>query len=117
MINYRDTELYIYIQAISARKASDIVILNLKGESSVADFFMICSAQSTRQVASLSQFIVSYLKDNGIKPISFDTLSEAGWHVLDYGDVVIHIFYEPVREFYDLEGLWADADKIEIKED
>ncbi len=114
MKDFKDDSLYLYIQAVCARKTSDIVILDLKGKSSVTDYFIICSVQSTRQASGVSQFIISYLKDYGIKPLSAETPSDGKWQLLDYGDVIINIFYEPIREFYDLEGLWADAKIIII---
>lgn len=109
-----DDELRVYIKAVSERKATDVTILDLKSRNSFADYFIICSAGSTRQAVAISDFIVSHLKKQKIKPINTEIPADGNWNLLDYGDVIIHIFYEPIRKFYDLEGLWADAEVIRI---
>jgi ribosome-associated protein len=82
----------------------------------VADVFVICSGASNRQVAAIADHIRSDLKDRGIKPISVEGLGEGHWVILDYGHIIIHVFYEPIRTFYDLEGLWSDAGRISADE-
>jgi ribosome-associated protein len=76
------------------------------------DVFIICSGRSNRQVNAIADSIVAKLKKHKIKPLSVEGTGEGHWVLLDYGHVVIHVFYEPVREFFDLEGLWADAKRI-----
>jgi ribosome-associated protein len=104
-----------YIQAIFGMKALDVVALDVRDLASFADAFIICSGRSHRQVTAIAQFVEQDLKKKGIKPVGVEGLGQGHWVLMDYGDVVIHVFYEPIRMFYDLEGLWSDAKRIEIK--
>jgi len=104
--------LDLYIEAASEKKASNLVVLDLQGLTSIADVFIICSGRSNRQVNAIADAIVARLKKSKIKPLSVEGTREGHWVLLDYGHVVIHVFYEPVRQFFDLEGLWADAKRI-----
>lgn len=107
-----DKSLDLYIKAVLEKKAADVVALDVRSLTSVADFFIICSGRSNRQVAAIADFVERYLKKTGIKPLSVEGKNEGLWVLLDYGDVIIHVFYETVRKFYDLEGLWSDAKRI-----
>jgi ribosome-associated protein len=104
-----------YVKAVMGKKATDIVVLDVRGLTSIADFFIICSGSSNRQVMAIAEFIQIYLKKHGIKPLSVEGIKEGHWILLDYGHVLIHVFYEPLRSFYDLEGLWTDAKRINIQ--
>ncbi|MDI6687088.1 MAG: ribosome silencing factor [Desulfobacterales bacterium] len=104
-----------YVKAVTKKKAIDPVVLDVRGLTSIADFFIICSGGSNRQVMAIAEFIKVDLKKNGIKPLSVEGIKDGRWVLLDYGDVVIHIFYEPLRGFYDLEGLWTDAKRVTIQ--
>ena len=101
-----------YIEAASEKKALNLVVLDVRDLTSIADVFIICSGRSNRQVNAIADSIVAKLKKHKIKPLSVEGTGEGHWVLLDYGHVVIHVFYEPVREFFDLEGLWADAKRI-----
>lgn len=114
MTNDAGPELELYLKAIAERKAYDIVVLNVANLTPFADFFIICSGRSSRQVNAICDFVHIELKKQGIKPLSVEGKTEAHWVLMDYGHIIIHIFYEPTRKFYDLEGLWSDADRIEI---
>lgn len=107
-----DPSLDFYVKAALGRKAFDLVILNVRDLTSIADVFIICSGRSNRQVAAIAEFIQVELKKHGIRPLSVEGKKEGHWVLLDYGHVIMHVFYEPVRSFYDLEGLWIDAKKI-----
>jgi ribosome-associated protein len=107
-----DNRIDLYVKAVSGKKGADIVVLDVRGLTSVADIFIICSALSNRQAAAISDFVERYLKSFGIKPLSIEGRNEGLWVLLDYGDVVIHVFCETVRKFYDLEGLWSDAKRM-----
>jgi len=96
-------------QILSEKKAQDVVILDVRTLSSFADYFIICSGGSRRQVVALAQHLEEALGRGGIKPLGIEGLAEGQWVLLDYNEIIVHIFYQPVREFYDLEGLWADA--------
>ena len=106
------SSLDLYIEAASEKKALNLIVLDVRDLTSIADAFIICSGKSNRQVNAIADSIVAKLKKHKIKPLSVEGTGEGHWVLLDYGHVVIHVFYEPVREFFDLEGLWADAKRI-----
>jgi len=89
------------------------VVLDLRALSSFCDYFVIISAGSMRQVNAISEAVQADLSKDRIKSLSqVSSKDESGWIVLDYNSVVAHIFYKPMREFYALEHLWADAKKV-----
>ena len=104
--------LDLYIKAILGKKALNVVALDVAEMTSYADVFIFCSGRSNRQVTAIADNIKSDLKKHNIKPISVEGTKDGHWILMDYGHVIIHVFYEPVREFYDLEGLWVDAKRI-----
>ena len=109
-----DPPLDIYVKAVLAKKARGLVVLDVRELTSVADVFIICGGRSNRQVRAIAEHIQTSLKKHRIRPLSVEGKTEGHWILLDYGHVVIHVFYEPIREFYDLEGLWIDAKRIDI---
>jgi ribosome-associated protein len=112
MTKKNDPSLDLYIKAILGRKAINVVVLDVPDLTSYADFFIICSGRSNRQVNAIADFIKTELKKHKIMPLGVEGTKDGHWVLLDYGHVIIHVFYEPVREFYDLEGLWSDAKRI-----
>jgi ribosome-associated protein len=106
--------LLLCINASLKRKAKNLTILNVKELSSFADYFIICSGTSDRQVQSIAASIRENLKGYGIIPLGIEGESLGKWVLMDYEDVIIHVFYEPIREFYDIERLWPDAPRMEI---
>lgn len=95
------------------KKACDLEILEVGALTSVADYFLLCSGRSDTQV----QTIASHIRDNlAVRPLAVEGMSRGQWILLDYGDVVVHVFYPPVRRFYDLEGLWIKAPRIDLPE-
>jgi len=110
-----DPTLDIYVKAALGKKAMHLVILDVHELSSVADVFIICSGRSNRQVKAIAEHILVDLKKHDIKPLSIEGMSEGHWVLMDYGHVIIHVFYDPVRSFYDLESLWIDAARIETE--
>ena len=102
------------VSAAQNKKALDIIALDLKGISSFADYFIVCSGSSHRRVQAIATSIEMDLKKEGMYALGIEGFNEGNWILLDYGDVVIHVFYQPFREFYDLERLWADARRIEL---
>jgi ribosome-associated protein len=105
---------FLCARALSDRKASDLVILEVKDLSSFTDYFLICSGNSDRQVQALASHLEEKLGQQGIHPLGSEGKREGRWVLLDYGDVVVHIFYQPVRDFYDLERLWSEAPRVEL---
>jgi ribosome-associated protein len=100
---------------IMERKAVDPVLFNIGGMTSFADYFLIAGGNSTRQVQSIGRHLIEKMREHGFKAYGTEGENEGQWILMDYGDLVIHLFYEPVRAFYDLEGLWMEAPRIEIK--
>jgi ribosome-associated protein len=119
MTNTPDTTFYsdlgLYINAVMGKKAIDMVVLDVRELTSFSDIFIICSGRSNRQVSAIADYVQVNLKKHAIKPLSVEGKKEGHWVLLDYGHVIIHVFYEPVRAFYDLEGLWIDAKRIETR--
>ena len=107
-----DPSLDLYIKAVLGKKALNVVALDVAELTSFADVFIICSGRSNRQVSAIAEYIQTDLKKHKIRPLSVEGTKDGHWVLLDYGHVIIHVFYEPVREFYNLEGLWVDAKRI-----
>ena len=105
-----------FINAVLGRKAIQVVILDVRKLTSVADVFIICSGRSNRQVTAIADFVQRDLKKKGKKPINVEGKKEGHWVLMDYGDVIIHIFYESLRDFYDLESLWIDAKPLSTEQ-
>lgn len=93
-------------------KALDLVVLDVTGLSSFADFFVICSGKSSRQVQGISDNIQESMREQGIRPLGIEGHREGQWVLMDYGEVIVHVFYEPVRLLYDLESLWSEARRV-----
>ncbi len=110
-----DPDLDLYIKAALGKKAMNLVVLDVRELTSFSDVFIICSGRSNRQVSAIAEHIQVSLKKHDIKPLSVEGKKEGHWVLLDYGHVIIHVFYEPVRAFYDLEGLWIDAKRIKTE--
>jgi ribosome-associated protein len=98
------------------KKACDLVIMEVREVTSIADYFVICSGRSDRQVQSIAQGIEENLAHSGVSALSVEGAQRGHWVLMDYSDVIVHIFYEPVREFYDLDGLWGHAPRAELPE-
>jgi ribosome-associated protein len=102
--------------AAKEKKAQKLVILDMSRVSSFCDYFVISSATSLRQTNAIAQAIVEEMDKLGIKSLSkVSPTDESGWVVLDFVAVVAHVFYKPMREFYSLERLWADAKKVRAR--
>ena len=99
------------VEIASDKKANDIVMLRMAELTTMADFFVICSGRSDRQVRALSSAIVDELRDLGIRPLGSEG-RESSWVLLDFGTVIVHVFAPEEREFYGLERLWANAPQV-----
>ncbi len=100
--------------AADHRKAAHTIVLDLQPLSSVADYFLICSGTSDRQVKAIADAIGEQLADHGEKPLAIEGYQEASWILIDCADLVIHIFDDETRQFYDLEHLWGQAARVEL---
>ncbi len=96
------------------KKANEVVILDVRGKTSYADYFIIASGDSERQVAAIAEHIESELRKDGVRPLGVEGQERGHWALLDFGEVVAHLFYEEVRAFYDLEGLWTDVPRERV---
>ncbi len=106
------TKSLLCLKAAIEKKALDPVLLEMRGISSVTDYFLICTGKSDRQVQAIARAIEETLERKGIRPLGQEGGLHGKWILMDYNDVVVHIFLEPVRKFYDLEGIWSDATRI-----
>ena len=93
-------------------QAKDLLVLDLTDLTSFTDYFIICSGKSDTQVRAIADSITKKLKEKGRLPLGSEGYDQGEWILIDYGDVVAHIFYQDVREFYNLEKLWADAARM-----
>ena len=100
---------------ILERKASDLVLFEVGKLTSISDYVLIASGKSSRQVQAIAHHLQRRMKDEGFTLFSSEGEKDGHWVLLDYGDLVVHLFYEPVREFYDLEGLWIEAPRVEVE--
>jgi|SRR5579871_1114498 len=101
-------------QASDDKKASNIVILDIAKLTSFSDYFVICSAPSDRQVQAIIRNVEDELRSHGIRPLGIEGMNTSSWVLLDLGSVIFHCFSDSAREYYDLEGFWIDADRIEF---
>jgi ribosome-associated protein len=115
MTKTSDAELDVYVKSALGKKARNPVLLDVGHLTSLADAFLICHGTSNRQVSAIAEHIQRDLKKQGIKALSVDGLKEGHWVLMDYGHVVIHVFFESTRSFYNLEGLWSDARRIQTE--
>lgn len=104
------------VNAALERKARDVVLLKVGELSSFTDYFIICSGTSDRQVRSIADHIEERLKKEGVLPLGIEGRQGGHWILMDYGEVILHVFYEATREFYEIERLWADAPSLSVEE-
>jgi ribosome-associated protein len=97
------------VDLASDKKASDIVLLEIGQLTTLADYFVICSAQSERQLGAIADGVAEGLREEGVRPIGREGSGGAHWLLIDYGSVILHVMGTPERDFYQLERLWSDA--------
>ena len=97
------------VEFLDEKKARDIQNVNIEGISILADYFVICSTTSTTHVRSLADNLIEKMKENGVEVNHIEGYETARWILLDYGDIIVHIFHEDERKFYNLERLWSDG--------
>lgn len=103
--------------AASAKKADDIKVLEVGPLIFITDYFVICSGNNERQVKTIADEVMRNMRDGGFKPYRREGEREQRWILLDYLDVVVHIFHSEEREFYGIERLWADAESVPVGEE
>ena len=102
------------IEAAQEKKASHVVVLNLKKSSAFTDYFVLCTGQNVRQVTAIADAIQEVLKAEHLRPTHVEGYDRAEWVLMDYFDFIIHVFTPSTREFYSLDRLWGQAERIEI---
>lgn len=99
------------------KKATDVVVLNVAKLTSVADYLVLGSAESERQTRAIADHVGGILSSSGSAPLSMEGTASSPWVLIDFGDVVAHIFRHDVREHYALERLWADAKRVRVPDE
>ncbi len=99
---------------LDERKAVDITVLKVTHLTVLADYFVICTARSNKQVKALAEYVSESMEEVGVQTLRSDGVREGKWAVLDFGSVIVHIFNDDTRMFYCLEKLWADGDNVEF---
>lgn len=99
-------------EAAEDKKAENIDILKVEGLTVIADYFVICSANSDKQVKAVAREIEERLSEYGVESRRTAGMDDARWVLIDYADVIVHVFHKRERDYYDLERLWSDAEKI-----
>jgi ribosome-associated protein len=100
------------VDVASDKKATDIVLLRTAEVTTMADYFVICSGRSDRQVQALAAAVVDELRESGVRPLGVEGKGGARWVLLDYGSVIVHIFAPEERDYYGLERLWNNAAQV-----
>jgi ribosome-associated protein len=113
-----DAEVQLALRCASDKKASNIVVLDLRDIASFAEFFIICSGANQRQVQAVCDEIGEQLKKQlSVRAVRIEGYKTGEWVLIDYGDFIVHVFDKDAREFYDLERLWRDARRVELPSD
>ncbi|MGQ0793036.1 MAG: ribosome silencing factor [Deltaproteobacteria bacterium] len=112
-IKTKDKAFAIALAALE-KKAQDPVLIEMRRVSSVADYFLVCSANSDRGVKTIVDNIHAKLKELNQRTVRIEGYNEGKWVLIDALDVIVHVFHEPARRFYDIEGLWGDAARVEL---
>ena len=97
------------------KKAKEIVVLDVRKITTISDYFIVCSTSNERQARAIADDLRVRMKEIGKREMGVEGLEDARWVLQDFGDIVLHIFHESQREFYDIEGLWADAPQVKWK--
>lgn len=103
------------VKSLDDHKAQDIQVLKVTDVTSLADYFVIAEGTSSTQVRSLTDYAEEELKQRGVTPLRTEGYHGSTWILMDYGSVIVHVFQHETREYYNLERLWKDAEKIEIE--
>jgi len=103
-------------QAAMERRAEDVVVLDMRGLMSICDFFVVCNGRSRLHVEAIADEVEEQMREMGVKPWHREGIPDSSWVITDYGDVVVHVFEPEARVFYNLEGLWGDAPRLDVPE-
>ncbi|MGC9317092.1 MAG: ribosome silencing factor [Armatimonadota bacterium] len=101
-------------EAADDRRAENLIVLDMRGLMTICDYFVICNGRSRLHVEAISEEVDEQMADIGIEPQHIEGIPDSSWVILDYLDVVVHVFEPQARRFYNLEGLWGDAARVEV---
>lgn len=104
------------VKTLDSKKAEQIDVIGIKDLTIIADYFVIATGTSTTHTKSLADEVEFQLKEAGIVPTRTEGYNGANWIILDYADIVVHIFYKETRQYYSLERLWSDGEKVDIEQ-
>ncbi|MDE5754020.1 MAG: ribosome silencing factor [Oscillospiraceae bacterium] len=111
-----EEKIKIAVKALDAKRAEDIRVLKVTDLTILGDYFIIANGNSTTHTKTLAEEAEFQLSQHGVEPHHTEGMNGSNWYILDYTDVIIHVFYQETREFYRLEQLWADAEQVDISE-
>jgi len=103
------------IKLLEDKKGEEILPIDLRKKVDFADYFLLCSAHSTKHAQGLADYVTLELEKISIMPLSVEGMEQGNWIVLDFGSIVVHIFYEPIRRLYNLEEMWLDQPQRRVK--
>ncbi|HEY8422227.1 MAG TPA: ribosome silencing factor [Thermoclostridium sp.] len=103
------------VTALEDKKARELRVIDIQELTTVATYFIICSGTSTTHIKTLADEVEFRLREKGVTPLRLEGYNSARWILIDYGDIVVHIFHEEDREFYNLERLWRDGRSISVE--
>ena len=104
------------VTSLDTHKADNIQVIGVAGLTSITDYFVIANGSSNTQVKALADYVEDELKKAGVSPLRVEGYASASWVLMDYGSVVVHVFREDTRQFYDLERLWKDGTQLDVQE-
>lgn len=110
----QSTKIETIVKALDSKRAEDIQVIGIKDLTIIADYFVIANGDSNTQTKALADEVEYKMDLLGIKPVRTEGYQTSQWIVLDYGDIVVHVFYKETREFYNLERLWSDGEQVDI---
>jgi ribosome-associated protein len=105
------------LKIIKERKAIDPVMFEVGQLTSISDYFLIASGSSSRQVQAVTRHLRKRMREEGFRAYGVEGEQEGHWVLMDYGDIVVHLFYQPHREIFDLEGLWIEAPRVNLEDE
>lgn len=111
-----NNKLKTIVQALDSKKAEDIEVLGIKDLTVLTDYFVIANGTSTTHTKTLADEVEYQLSQQGIEPARKEGYNGSNWIILDYSDIVVHVFYKETREFYQLERLWADGEHVDAQQ-
>jgi ribosome-associated protein len=111
-----EEKIAVIVKALDSKRAEDIRVIKISDLTILADYFVIANGTSTTQTKALAEEVDYKMSEEGVEPRSYEKDNGNNWLVIDYNDIVVHVFYRDTREFYNLENLWADGEDVDISD-